>query len=54
MKQEHLGGKCPTEFFTKVIQEALKMFKVHPEEFFEEKLDEKKLKLRKKGIGEKG
>ena len=39
VKKEHLGGECPTEFFTKVIHEALNFSKVDPEEFFDEKLD---------------
>ena len=51
VKKEDLGGECPTDFFTRVIKEALKMFKVDPEEFFDNMLDEKKLKARKKGMG---
>ena len=51
LKEEHLDGECPTDFFTRVIRKALEMFEVDPEKFFDDKLDEKKLKSRKKGNG---
>ena len=51
LKEEHLGGESPTSFYTKVIMAAFQLFKINPEKFVAKNLNDKMLKVRKKGLG---
>ena len=51
IKSEHLNGESPTNFYTKVIEAALHMFKKDPEKYYLESTTDKMLKDRKRTFG---